>query len=337
MAISKDAAKQQYLDSLPEYKRADAGELNDFENRWKNSNEFYESQTPYGDNPVERPGIDDATKRRSWESIFGEAKTDNAARFNDGAGGGDGSGSRATPSYNPSQAWNSSGVTDAINAQTQALQRQMEFLRGRLTRQDEQETERKTQRDQLYGQLMGRAQQNVSADPNTPVVQGQVNAFRAEQDRAKRNYISDVAEQDGPYGNVSGERRMANERTGQATSAFQAELMGREVAAKRAEVADALNSMRGILTADQQANLTQQLHLLDNQMQGLGLSGTNTALEANTGLGYAGLDLQRDLGFGGLDVTRRGQDFALDQFLRQLAQRQYEFDNDLDYRYWSGV
>lgn len=256
--------------------------------------------------------------------------------------------SQATSSNQPTQAWNNSAVTDAINAQTSLLQQQMALTSERQRKADEQEAARIAQRDQLYGQLMTRAQQNVAADPNTPVVQGQVNAYRAEQDRAKRNYLSDVAESAGPYENLRGEQRIASERTGQAVGGFQAELLAREVAQRRAEVSDALNSMQGLLTAEQQGNLQRELSLLDNQLQGLSLSGQNTGLLAQTSLGYddlglrsalgfGGLNLQRELGLGGLNLQQRGQDLSMDQFLRELSQRQFEFDENNDFRYWQGV
>lgn len=219
---------------------------------------------------------------------------------------------------------------------------------------DAQEQQRLGQRDQLYQQLLGRAQQNVAADPNTPVVQGQVNAYRAEQDRAQRNYLSDLAESAGPFANLRGEQRMAAERTGQNVGGFQAELLARELQTRRAEVADALSSMRGMLTAEQEANLHRELSLMDNQLRNAGLAGQNAGLTASSALGFsdlglrrdlgfAGLDLQRTLGLGGLEVDReglanqrRGQDFSQDQFLRELALREWDLGDQSDYR-WAGL
>jgi hypothetical protein len=266
-----------------------------------------------------------------------------------------------SPNAPPAQQWNDSGVSQAINQQNSLIQQQMAMMAERQKAADAQEAARGVQRDQLYGQLQGRANQATQVNANDPIIKGQVDVYRAEQDRAQRNYLSDTAEGAGPFENLRGEQRMAAERTGQAVGGFQAELLGRELGARRAEIADALNSMRGILTGDQQANLSRELSTLDKQMQGLGLSGQNAGLTSqnalgfgNLGLGYANMGLQRDLGFAGLDlqrtlglggldvqregygVQRRGQDLSMDQFLRELAQRQWN-EGDMSRYRWANL
>lgn len=171
----------------------------------------------------------------------------------------------------------------------------------------------------LWRMLMERASQGLAVDRNDPVIRQQSEAFSANQERARRNYISDVAEQRGPLANIQGERRMAAERAGIASGAFEAELVGREIAARRDEIAQALAGLSGRLTAEQEMALRQELAQLDAALQREGLS------------------LQGELGRRGLDLQSRGLDLGFDQFLRQMAQRQYEFDEDLDYRYWMGV
>lgn len=67
-----------------------------------------------------------------------------------------------------------------------------------------------------------------------PVVRAQVDAYRAEQERARRNHISDLAEQAGgnPV-NLDGEKRLAAEKVGQAVGAFAADIIAKEVEARR--------------------------------------------------------------------------------------------------------
>src|SRR6185295_5671522 len=153
----------------------------------------------------------------------------------------------------------------------------------------------------FYQQLMDRSKQSLNIDPNDPVIKGQTDAFRAEQERARRNYISDTAERIGPYasGALQGERRMAAEHVGQATSGFQAELMGREQTARRDEIAQALSLMSGRLTTEQSLALQRELGMIDAQLRGRGL-----------------------------DLQSRGLDMSNDQFLRQLALRPYEDQNN---------
>ena len=274
-------------------------------------------------------------------------------------GGSDTSGGGGTPSNAPpAQAWNDSGVSQAIAQQNSLISQQMAMMAERQKAADAAEAQRVQQRDQLYGQLQTRASQATQIDANDPIIKGQVDVYRAEQDRTKRDYLSDVAEAAGPYENIRGEQRMAAERTGQAVGGFQAELLGRELSARRAEIADALNSMRGILTADQQSNLSRELSTIDSQMQGLGLSGQNASLtsqnalgfgnlglgyaglgtqeriaQGQLGLGYAGLGVQERLGNAGFDVQRRGQDFSMDQFLRELGLRGWEADDTSRWRW----
>lgn len=246
----------------------------------------------------------------------------------------------ATP---PAQVWNDPGVSQAINAQTDLIRQQMSMLSERQKAADAQAAAQAQQRDQLYGQLKSRADQSTQIDANDPIIKGQVDVYRNEQDRAQRNYLSDAAESSGPYENLRGQQRMAAEHTGQAVGGFQAELLGRELSSRRAEIADALNSMRGMLTADQQANLQTELSTLDKQMQAVGLSGQNAGLTSqnalgfgNLGLGYAGLDVQKQLGMGDLALRGRGQDMTYDQFLRELAQRQWEAGDNSRFR-WANL
>lgn len=136
-------------------------------------------------------------------------------------------------------------------------------------------------RDALYKHLEDRAGQALNFDASDPIIKAQTDAFRAQQDRSKRDYLSNVAERGGPDANMRGEQRMAAEKTGQATSGFQAELMGREMGSRRQEIASALQQQGGILNADQQMQLQQELGIIDQNMrqQGVDMQGRGLDLD----------------------------------------------------------
>lgn len=111
----------------------------------------------------------------------------------------------------------------------------------------------------LYDLLMNRANQSLQIDPHDPIIQNQANAYNAMQQRASRNYLADVAEKQGANANISAERRSAAERVGQASSAFEAQLMGRELDARRQEIQNALNGAMGFLSDQQRMALQKEL------------------------------------------------------------------------------
>lgn len=188
-----------------------------------------------------------------------------------------------------------------------------------LQRYDSERAENKARADSLYGTLMDRSQQSLNVGANDPIIRGQSDAYSAQVERQRRNYLSDTAEQRGPYANIQGERRMTAEKAGQATAGFEAQLLGRELSARRNEIAQALAQMGGMLSGDQTRALQGELATIDNQLR--------------RDLGFAGIDAQRDLGFAGLDVSRRGQDMGMDQFLRQLALNEWVAGNQSD-QFW---
>ena len=113
----------------------------------------------------------------------------------------------------------------------------------------------------------GRANQALTTDKNAPHIRQQVDAYSAGQNRAKRDYLSDLAERSGPVVNMLGEERLASERLGQQISGFEAELIGRDLEAKRNEIAQALAGMAGLLSGDQQAALQMQLAQIDSALK----------------------------------------------------------------------
>jgi hypothetical protein len=171
-------------------------------------------------------------------------------------------------------------------------------MRARATAAD---AERKAKADSLYNTWLGRSQQALNIDRNDPIIRQQSDAYAANEERSRRNYISDVAEGAGPLGNLRGEERMAAERMGQRTGNFEAELVGRELQTRRNEIAQALGQMGNMLSADQQAGLQRELAILDQSIreQGLALQGRGLdqdlerALMANNQF-YADLGLRAE-------------------------------------------
>jgi len=158
---------------------------------------------------------------------------------------------------------------------------------------------------ELYQELIARSTERP-IDRNDPIIRAQADAFSAQQDRSRRNYLSDTAEREGPYANLQGERRMAAERAGQASGAFEAQLMSRELMAEREKVAQALSGRLGMLSGDQQAALTERLAALD-------------------------AEIRRE----GFALQGQGMFNQNDQFMRDLALRESNQNNYWDYN-WAG-
>jgi hypothetical protein len=154
--------------------------------------------------------------------------------------------------------------TGQLPQQAHAAQPAMQSWLGQTTPLNSGPAPTDPRRDALYNTLLQRSQQSLAIDPNTdPNLSTQVNAFRAEQTRAARNLMNDRAEASSPYANNRAYDRVAQEQAGQATGAFSASLINNELQARRDEIANALQSMQGMLTTDQQAALQKQLADLD--------------------------------------------------------------------------
>ncbi len=141
------------------------------------------------------------------------------------------------------------------------------MLKQMMQQQSDQATANRAKGDALYGQLAARAGQSLNIDRNDPIIRAQSDAFSAQQERERRQYLNQAAESGGQFYNPTNERRMTAEKAGQATGGFEAQLMGRELTARRDEIQQALNGMQGQLTAEQQMNLQKQLGLLNNAIQ----------------------------------------------------------------------
>lgn len=175
--------------------------------------------------------------------------------------------------------------------------------------------------DELYNTYLQRSKRGLAIDRNDPAVRGQADAYSANEERARRNYLGDLAERLGPGANLRGEQRMAAERVGQRTGAFEAELMGRELTSRRQEIATALQSMQGMLTQEQENALRRELTQYDNaiRQQQLALQGRQ-------------LDMQNSQFYSNLGLQNRQLDMQNDQFLANLG-----FQTDDRRSYWDAI
>lgn len=220
----------------------------------------------------------------------------------------------------------SSPFDNAFAQQNQLLQQMWESQQKRDAENAARAAEEKARRDALFGQWQTRAQQSLNVTPEDPAVRGQVENYRAEQERMLRNSLSDAAESKDGLGDTR--RRMAAERVGQNVGSFQSELMSRELSSRRAEIADALSSMGGLLDANQQAGLQRELANLDNAIKQYQLGISDRDLDLRSGLGFGDLGLRRELGMGGLNndlmrIMLQNQQFYGDLGLRGRTQDDY--------------
>lgn len=238
-----------------------------------------------------------------------------------------------TPPTNGVSSWVGSSTPGTGQSSTQAAQTnpQQDMLTALLSQQQTQyaqmqadrqaaDATNKARNDELYNTLQTRATQSLDLNPNDPIIKGQTTAYNANADRAKSAYLSDLAEKVGPLANMGGETRLANEQYGRDTGAFQAELMGRELTSRRAEISDALNGMRGMLTADQQQSLQRELGLLDNAISQQQVANQGRSIDVTSQLGNRNADT--DL----LRAILQNQ-----QFGQQLGQNQDQFNAQLGF------
>ncbi len=115
----------------------------------------------------------------------------------------------------------------------------------------------------LYDLLMQRAGQSLDVNPDDPIIRRQSDAYGAQQERSRRDYLASVAEREGDNANIGAETRRSAEQVGQSTGAFEAQLMGQELSARRQEIRDALNGAMGFLTNQQQLQLQEELAQLE--------------------------------------------------------------------------
>lgn len=176
-----------------------------------------------------------------------------------------------------------------------------------------------TRRNEMYDMLMSRAQQGLNVNPNDPAIKGQVDAYRGEQERMRRNLQSDYAE--GGKSLSDTQKRMSHEAVGHNVGSLQAQLVANERQARRDEIAQALSLNSQFLTDGEKLALQRELGMLDNEIKRNAVNLQSKELDLQSQLGLGNLELQRQLGMGGLE----------NDLMRALMQNQ-QFYSDLGYR-----
>lgn len=143
------------------------------------------------------------------------------------------------------------------------------------------------QMDALIKQLIDRSHQSLSIDPSTdPTIRPQVEAYSAQQERSRRNYLNDLAESSNPYatGAQNTAATQTSEAAGQATGALQSQLTQNELTARRTEIQNALSEEGSLLTADQQLALQKELGYLNAALQQQQITNANDQFNSQLGL-----------------------------------------------------
>jgi hypothetical protein len=148
--------------------------------------------------------------------------------------------------------------------------------------------------------LIDRATQGTDIDTTDPEFRLQADAFAEARERARRNAHDDTAQAAfaaglGGSGAVSTEQRMADEAAFRDIGQFEAELVGRELQSRRAEVAGAIEQLGNTISDEQKLALQRELAALDAAIKREGL-----AVESS--LGSTDLTLRDKLGTGALNV-----------------------------------
>lgn len=157
----------------------------------------------------------------------------------------------------------------------------------------------------LFDLLMERARSSEQVDPNDPIIKAQTDAYRAEGEQARRDFLAAAAEAGGPYGNLRSETRRSAEELGKSTGGFRAAAMQQELTARRAKIESALAGAAGFLTDQQRMALQNELTRLQLAQQ-----------ESQFGRSLKSQESQ----------FSRNLSQQNSQFGRSLGQRAYEFD-----------
>jgi len=137
----------------------------------------------------------------------------------------------------------------------------------------------------LYNQLMARSKQGLTIDQNDPIIRNQTDSHNIGLERGRTQYLQQEAERGGANSNMGAERRASAEKVGQGTADFQSALMGREVAARREEIQNALSGMGQLLTAEQTLQLQEELAQL---------SRSEGRYEFDAGMRQRGYEFEQD-------------------------------------------
>lgn len=172
--------------------------------------------------------------------------------------------------------------------------------------------------DVVRNSYLQRATQGTQIDANDPNIRQQLDPFAAATERARRQYESEQAERLSARGlgqssQMDTERRMASERAGEQVGLKASDLVSRELDNRRTEIREALSSLSGLLSQDQQRALQEELARLEAQLKQQQIKDAKSIADRELGL-------KRELGLGGLNIDQ----------MRLLLQNQ-QFNKDLGF------
>ena len=124
-----------------------------------------------------------------------------------------------------------------------------------------------TKTNALFDLLMKRANTSLDVNPNDPIIKAQSDAYGAQTQNAEKNYEAQAAERGGTSYNPDATMRSMAEQGGQAQGAFQAQLMGQELTARRQEVEQALAQATALGETTQAQMLQEELAKLQLAQQ----------------------------------------------------------------------
>lgn len=247
MATTRDQAWQQYQDI---YRNAGAGDLlegdyeaeagREFGDWWKHASESGELQ-----------GVDNKGTGTSWADLVPDLTTRVSARTAERTPGvvQPDSNAPAGQQNSVASAWTSQTATPTATPATPATP--------------------DPRRSAMFDSLLARIRENSgTASADNPIVRAQADAYAAQEERSRRDYLADLAEREGPLANLRGEQRMGYERRGQRVGAFQAELMAREQMAMRDQLKTAYDQAIRMLDFESAEALQREMAAIDQQLRG---------------------------------------------------------------------
>lgn len=168
-------------------------------------------------------------------------------------------------------------------------------------------------KDEIFNRLMSKAGQSTDNLKDDPNVRQASDAYAANEERAKRNYLADTAERNGPYANMQGEERLAAERVGQRTGMHESDLVQQELTARRAEIMQSLQTMGSLLSDQQKMSLTSELANIDNQFKYAQLGQQGNQFDKS--LAQSGQQFNDNLGFNIADREAYWNNAALNNLM----------------------
>jgi hypothetical protein len=174
--------------------------------------------------------------------------------------------------------------------------------------------------DVVRNTYLQQIQKGTAVDTNDPNFRQQADTYAAAQERARRNAIDDTTQSAfaggaGAYGGGAQAlaQRAATEGAARNVGQFEASLVGQELQNRRDEIKNALSSLGGMISNDQQLALQRELASLDAALKRESLAQTGS-------LGAQDISLRDKLGTGALNVD----------LIRALLQNQ-QFGNELGF------